>query len=358
MSNKKLASHPRPTQARVSRRVLLRIKPVVLAVSGALIGLPQIVNAGNNAAVDILHGQTSMPIPSNGVVDATASDLKTGIAAIGNGTDKISSSYTGADLVIKVGEYKPGQHNYTTHGVLAQKGATLNFGSNDKPLTKFEIQNHGKTTLATGIMTFRGDNPKKTQAHVNINADIVDINVSSEDYWAYGLYTYNDTTDKNIADADRSSIVINAKDINIDVSSKIETASVGIIAWSQSKVALEADRIKVKAYRAINTRGDSIVSINGSGNKDSVVQIDGNIAFEYNGPSSGTPIDSNVTINLLNSASYWNGNLECGYSQLDPNKNDKKTLLAITKVHLGLANGAEWTPEVVNTVESESNGKP
>ena len=339
---------------------MLRIKPVVLAVSGALIALPQIVNAGNNAAVDILHGQTSMPIPSNGVVDAAASNLKTGIAAIGNGTDAISSSYTGADLMIKVGEYRPGQHNYTTHGVFAQKGATLNFGSNEKPLTKFEIQNHGKTTLATGIMTSRGDDPKKTHAHVNINADIVDINVSSEDYWAYGLYTYNDTTDKNIADADRSSIVINAKDINIVASAKTETNSVGIIAWSQAKVALEADRIKVKAYRAINTRGDSIVSINGSGNKDSVVQIDGNIAFEYDGRSSGTIINSNVTINLLNADSYWNGNLDCSYAFLDPNTTEEKKdeLLTVKNVHLGLANGAQWTPDAIQTQEGkDENGK-
>ena len=32
-------------------------------------------------------------------------------------------------------------------------------------------------------------------------------------------------------------------------------------------------------------------------------------------------------------------------------------LLTVKNMHLGLANGAEWTPEVVNTVESESSGK-
>ena len=116
---------------------------------------------------------------------------------------------------------------------------------------------------------------------------------------------------------------------------------------------MEADVIKVKADRVINTRGDSIVGINASGNKDSVVQLDGNIVFEYS-HDSGTPVDSHVTVNLLNPESYWHGNLENGFEGLPTDQaND---LLAVKNMHLGLANGAEWTPEVVNTVESESNG--
>ena len=328
---------------------MLKMKPVVLAVATALVAIPQFANAANDAAIDVTVDHTSMPIPQNGIVDATAPNLKTGIAAIGNGTQPINSTFTGSTILIKNGEYNT--KNKRTHAVLAEKGATLNFGTESKGISKFEIQNHGQTTLATGIMSYRGGGQNQASSHVNINSDIVDINVSSDDYWAYGLYTYNNTTDKNIADADRSSIVINAKDINIDVSTKTVGTSVGIIAWSQAKVKLEADRIKVKAYRAINTRGDSIVEINSSGNKNSVVQIDGNITLEYNGPSSGTPIDSTVTINLLNSDSYWNGNLECIYDKLDPKK-DKEALLDVNNIHLGLANGATWAPDAVQTFES------
>lgn len=331
---------------------MLKMKPLVLAVASALVTLPQMATAGNNAVIDLTPGQTEVALPQDGIINGNSSEYRTGISAIGNGTDLINATLTGSNASITVGEYNPDTTGgFTTHGIQARQGATITVGTSNKPLSKFEIQNHGKTTLATGLMAWRGPNGTLADAHININSDIVDINVSSDDYWAYGLYTYNNTTDKNIADADRSSIVINAKDINIDVSTKTVGTSVGIIAWSQAKVKLEADRIKVKAYRAINTRGDSIVEINSSGNKNSVVQIDGNITLEYNGPSSGTPIDSTVTINLLNSDSYWNGNLECIYDKLDPKK-DKEALLDVNNVHLGLANGATWTPDAVETFES------
>ena len=63
---------------------MLKMKPVVLAVATALVAIPQFANAANDAAIDVTVDHTSMPIPQNGIVDATAPNLKTGIAAIGN----------------------------------------------------------------------------------------------------------------------------------------------------------------------------------------------------------------------------------------------------------------------------------
>ena len=201
---------------------MLKMKPLVLAVASALVTLPQMATAGNNAVIDLTPGQTEVALPQDGIINGNSSEYRTGITAIGNGTDLINATLTGSNASITVGEYNPDTTGgFTTHGIQARQGATITVGTSNKPLSKFEIQNHGKTTLATGLMAWRGPNGTLADAHININSDIVDINVSSDDYWAYGLYTYNNTTDKNIADADRSSIVINAKDINIDVSTRL-----------------------------------------------------------------------------------------------------------------------------------------
>ena len=338
---------------------MLRIKPVVLAVSGALIALAPIVHASNNAVIDLQPGQTEVALPESGVIDATSPEYRSGLAAVGNGSNRINTTLNGSSLLIKVGEFSlDDEGGYYSHGIHARQGATINVGTANNPLSKLEIQNHGKTTFATGLMAWRGPSGTLVDSHINVHSDIVKINVSSETQYALGLYAFNNSVPGNtpIPEEDRSSIVINAKEIDITASSGRPEfgTSTGLAIWSQAKAILEADVIKVKADRVINTRGDSIVGINASGNRDSVVQLDGNIVFEYE-PSSKTPVDSNVTVNLLNSQSYWHGSLECGFEGLPADQANE--LLTVKNMHLGLANGAEWTPEVVNTVESESSGK-
>ena len=335
----------------------MKLKSTVAAVAGVFMIVPTIGVAGNDAVLDLTADQSVVDLPEGGVIDATGPDYRTGIAGIANGVNRIDATLKGPSLLVKVDEYDPDSTGgWTTYGIQARQGATINVGTSEEPLSKFEIQNHGKTTLSTGLMSWRGPNGTLADAHINVNSDIVDIQVSSDEYWAYGLYTYNNSTDQDIADEERSSIVINAKYINIDASSEAGPLSAGMVVWSQAKVKLDADRIKVKAYRVINTRGDAIVEINADAKKDSVVQLDGNIAYEYDGASSGTPVDAKVVINLTSAESYWNGNLECTYSNLDPKKLEAPpTLLNIDRMFLGLANGAQWTPTAVEVSEEEND---
>lgn len=159
----------------------------------------------------------------------------------------------------------------------------------------------------------------------------------NQNYWAYGLYTYNNSTDSNIADGERSSIDIKAKKIRINASSGVEGQSVGIISWSQAKVNLEADDIFVKAYRVINTRGNSSVKVNADGRRNAVVRLEGDIAFEY-ANASGTGVDSQVDIRLMNAESYWVGNSAVtGDSTTDQSK------LKVENFSLTLADEARWT---------------
>ena len=331
---------------------MLKMKPLVLAVAGALVTLPQMATAGNNAVIDLTPDQTVVALPQSGIIDATDPSYRAGIAAVGNGTNRINSTLNGSNVLIKTSEFDPDNtHYWTTYGIHAQKGGTINVGTASQPLSKLEIQNHGQTTMAIGMMAWRGRGDNKTDSHINVNSDIVKIDVSSESFFALGLHAYNDTVDPNIADKDRSSIVIHAKEIDIKASTNNPNGAIatGLGIWSQAKAELEADLIKVTADRVISARGDSIVNINASGNKNSVVQLTGNVTLEYSNGSE-TPVDANITINLLNPESYWHGNLDTAYSGL-PSAN-KEDLLKVTNVHVGLANGAKWTPTAVLPSES------
>lgn len=332
----------------------LRLAELTAAV---LVCFASVTNAGTNLG-DYLYltpkdDNKVLDYSSNGLLDASQEGYRHLISAQGKG-QKFSVSILGNDLILKKGQFNPADDDggWTTIGIEARSGATLDVGSVEKPLTSLNIQNHGVDTLATGLKAWRGRGETLLDSHININSDLVNIDVSSDNYWAYGIHAFNNTTG-NIADADRSSVIINADKININVNSNIEECTVGIIAWSQAKVKLTANEIYLKAYRVINARGGSIVEINSERNETSVIQLNGDIAFEFDGKSSGTSVDAVVDINLTNSNSYWNGNLQLPYANYNPAKHEQ--LLKVTNMKLGLSNGAQWTPSVVTEGQNVGN---
>ena len=122
---------------------MLRIKPVVLAVSGALIALAPIVHASNNAVIDLQPGQTEVALPESGVIDATSPEYRSGLAAVGNGSNRINTTLNGSSLLIKVGEFSlDDEGGYYSHGIHARQGATINVGTANNPLSKLERQNN------------------------------------------------------------------------------------------------------------------------------------------------------------------------------------------------------------------------
>lgn len=309
--------------------------PVSLACIVAFLSMN--AYAANGSSFEIPSDQSLIEFGDSKTIVTIEDVDKGGIGAIGDGTTEWSSTVTGKDLSILVGEYNTDNlGEWTTYGILAQNGTTVNLGSQSDRFSNVSIQNHGVTTLATGIRVWRG-NPAKHDAHVNIHSNVVDINVHSDEYWAYGIQAFNSTTDSTIAEKDRSSVVIDANVININASSGIEEQSVGIIAWSQAKVKLTADQINISAYKILNTRGDAITEINSEGNENSIVKLNGNIDFEFNGTNSGTSVNAKVDIKLMNADSYWKGNTMTTVSGT-PNEGDLDT----TGFSLTLANGATW----------------
>lgn len=135
--------------------------------------VPTIGVAGNDAVLDLTADQSVVDLPEGGVIDATGPDYRTGIAGIANGVNRIDATLKGPSLLVKVDEYDPDSTGgWTTYGIQARQGATINVGTSEEPLSKFEIQNHGKTTLSTGLMSWRGPNGTLADAHINVNSDI------------------------------------------------------------------------------------------------------------------------------------------------------------------------------------------
>lgn len=317
---------------------------LAVAVASAVLVLSSQAGAADLNLKDgvLFFGQGSAPtldLTDRKTINDEGDNYRNLIYGFGNGS-ALTITLTGTTLNLTKGNFDPDNTGkWMSIAIQARAGSTINVGTQDKRFSEINIQNHADTSLAVGVFAFRGftDESALKDSHVNINSDVVDIDVSSKNYWAYGLYTYNNSTDQNIADGERSSIDIKAKKIRINASSGVEGQSVGIISWSQAKVNLEADDIFVKAYRVINTRGNSSVKVNADGRRNAVVRLEGDIAFEY-ANASGTGVDSQVDIRLMNAESYWVGNSAVtGDSTTDQSK------LKVENFSLTLADEARWT---------------
>lgn len=271
----------------------------------------------------------------------SANNYRSVIHGLGNG-QPFATTLIGDSLKLTKGNYDPdGTGGFNSAGIQALRGAMINVGTQEKAFSAIDIQSHGTTAYAIGVMAWRGPEQKK-DSHVNIHGDVVNINVSSQVGRAYGLHAYNDTQDPNIPEGERSSIDVKAGTINITASADTPEYAVGLAVWSQAKDSLEADAIAIKAPKVISARGDSIVSINSSGRKNAIVQLEGDISFDYD-TSSGTPVNATVDVQLTNADSCWKVN-----SIVTRNSTTDQSKLKVENFSLTLADGARKSSFVNN----------
>ncbi len=271
----------------------------------------------------------------------SANNYRSVVHGLGNG-QPFATTLIGDSLKLTKGNYDPdGTGGFNSAGIQAVRGAMINVGTQEKAFSAIDIQSHGTTAYAIGVMAWRGPEQKK-DSHVNIHGDVVNINVSSQVGRAYGLHAYNDTQDPNIPEGERSSIDVKAGTINITASADTPEYAVGLAVWSQAKDSLEADAIAIKAPKVISARGDSIVSINSSGRKNAIVQFEGDISFDYD-TSSGTPVNATVDVQLTNADSCWKGN-----SIVTRNSTTDPSNLQVENFSLTLADGARKSSFVNN----------
>ena len=210
---------------------------LAVAVASAVLVLSSQAGAADLNLKDgvLFFGQGSAPtldLTNRETINDEGDNYRNLIYGFGNGS-ALTTTLTGTILNLTKGNFDPDNTGeWTSTAIQARAGSTINVGTQNKRFSEINIQNHADTSLAVGVFAFRGFTHESAlkDSHVNINSDVVNIDVSSKNYWAYGLYTYNNSTDSNIADGERSSIDIKAKKIRINASSGVEGQSVGIIS--------------------------------------------------------------------------------------------------------------------------------
>ena len=102
---------------------------------------------------------------------------------------------------------------------------------------------------------------------------------------------------------------------------------------SQGKLEVNGN-LEVNAETAILTRGNAVTTINK--NKDKTVKLNGDIEFNYDKPTSGTPVDATVDLNLSNAESFFKGKIVVTGEGI-PENYEK-----VSNMNLGLSNKATW----------------
>ena len=183
-----------------------------------------------------------------------------------------------------------------------------------------------------GLSLLPYNSEPETNGTLTLTAKTVDISALNS-----GLWVQNNSTGYEGAYA---RLTVNADNIVINAGRN------GVVAMSQGAVELNGN-VYINAENAVLARGLSKVAINGNGDSSHTVQLNGNINFNYDKATSGTGVDADITINLSNENSYWNGNtvVSWGNEKPDPSK------LTVTAAKLSISNGAQWN--VANIVNND-----
>ena len=191
-------------------------------------------------------------------------------------------------------------------------------------------------SAADGLVLMHYNGGAESDGKLTVNTDELFIDAGGNGIWAQN----NSTGHEN----HYAPVVINArKGIHITAGDS------AIVAMSQGTVELNGNTY-IKAKNAILTRGLSEVTINKSGTD--IVQIEGDINFNYHEATSKTGVDATVNLNLTGADSYWNGNTTVTWSgkPADPTK------LSVHSSTVTLANGAQWTPNEVAVKDDQAEG--
>ena len=252
---------------------------------------------------------------------------------------------------------------YSFSGIAAgsmsgEDGSTLQLGGDKTREIRIDVNVRG-TGLdgdgdthgldAIGLWAF--NNYQKVQTndggHITVTADDLFITVHSEQGSAYGVLAQNSTTQTT---ADPATVIINADNTYITATSGEDGSASALVAMSQGKLTV-AGNLYAKADNVLVARGDAVVRINET--NDKIVQLTGDINFNYDKETSGTSVDADVLVNLSGAESYWVGNAVTSYGSgvAEPDK------MEVTGLKLGIADGAQWTPTFVTESSGDTTGE-
>lgn len=177
-----------------------------------------------------------------------------------------------------------------------------------------------------GVSALRSD--------VNIKTKTLNITAIGSGENITGIHVGNNTANSEVP-ADAATLNVTADTIHIT------SAKAGLAAFSNGQMNITGD-ITVDAPTAIDTRGNATIKINEDGNH--YTKLNGDIAFDYEKKTSGTPVDSNVIINFTGKDSVWNGNTKVTWDSNEGEHKPTASQLQINHVDISLNDGAQWNP--------------
>ena len=186
--------------------------------------------------------------------------------------------------------------------------------------------------------------------HIPPKSQNFTVTAHAENYYAYALSVMNASTNKRndengaVLDAKLAPVklTINAENTYLNATAGVEVdpndkdhRAIGMAVFSEGELEINGN-LYVNAATVLATRGKAVVNINRDNDPNRVIQLNGDINFNYDAKSSQTPVQAFVTINLTNENSFLKGdivvnglNIPAGYDKVDD-------------MNLGLSNGGAW----------------
>ena len=267
------------------------------------------LNGDTNINVNGNSGAFGISAKNGGTVSATGKNISIAATSTGGNATAVEANNgtgTGGEVV------KLGGEN-TENIVLKANGK--NFA------TGIEVVNHNPK-----------DGQKIAGSKVEVNSKNLIIDVHSSDSEAAGIWVQNSTLKEGSTDK-IANVVVNSENTVINVTSDTKGNALGLVAMSQGKLEVNGN-LEVNAETAILTRGNAVTTINK--NKDKTVKLNGDIEFNYDKPTSGTPVDATADLNLSNAESFFKGKIVVTGEGI-PENYEK-----VSNMNLGLSNKATW----------------
>ena len=246
-----------------------------------------------------------------------------GIRALGS---RNVGTFTGQTISLDVSE----EAGWAT-GAYAGKGGKLFIGQRDKSVVTIRTKDTGvvKGSLSIGLWV---DGKENLGGVMEVKGKSVTIHAEGEGQTnVRAIHVATNT----LTPTQRSSLLIDADTVSITADGEGARA---IVAMSTGVVEVKG-KATIAADNAIVARGDAKVLVNAEGKYSTV--INGNVNFSYDAPTSQTPVDATVVLNLVGPESSWTGNTVVSWNG-KPTSVDE--YLSVTGMKLGLSKGAAWTP--------------
>lgn len=284
--------------------------------------------AGQASAATSLHQVAGIATITDSV--NYVGDVDFGILAVGTNA---AGTFTGEKILVDVS-----RTGSSVGGVHAKGGGKISLGVRDQSVVTIKTSDTGDATGKYSIAAW-ANGSGGIGGQLAIQGKKVSIEAIGKKSGSAVRAVYAATNTIEFTQA--SSVLIDADEVVITASTENPNRAVGatgVCGMSSGEVTIKGNTT-ITADEAILARGFAKVLVNEDGKHSTV--INGNVNFSYDAPTSDTPVDATVVLNLVGPESSWTGNTVVSWNGTPTNKDE---YLSVTGMKLGLSKGAVWTP--------------